>query len=286
MTGRKRLAGLTLGGLAAGVAASLWAGTRTQKRSLADLLGRLDQGMSLDSSAPLDLAVLADLPMPAARYLQSVLQDGQPLLRRVYLEQTGTIRTDPESGKWMPFRAKQEVAPLTSAFVWNARVAVQPFLHVRVRDAFVGGRGSGKVSFLSALPMGGDSGHLQIDLGAMHRYLAEAVWYPTALLPSDSLRWSPVSENSAMVTLDTHGLSVSLELRFNEAGEVVSIYTPARWGNFGGTYKQAGWEARVSGYQQVDGIRVPTIGEVGWYRGKGWRPVWRGEVTRIAFERI
>ena len=52
------------------------------------------------------------------------------------------------------------------------------------------------------------------------------------LLPSAALRWSAIDENTALATVTDNGVTVSLEFRFDDAGEVAGIYTPARWGTF------------------------------------------------------
>jgi hypothetical protein len=55
------------------------------------------------------------------------------------------------------------------------------------------------------------------------RYLAEAVWLPTALLPVNGVRWSPIDENRALATLQgDDDVSVSLEFRF-ENNDVVGV---------------------------------------------------------------
>jgi hypothetical protein len=74
--------------------------------------------------------------------------------------------------------------------VWNARVQVAPLVHVCVRDALIEGKGSGQVSLLSAFTMNAAADTPEMNSGSLHRYLAEAVWYPTALLPSSQLMWS------------------------------------------------------------------------------------------------
>jgi hypothetical protein len=74
--------------------------------------------------------------------------------------------------------------------VWNARVVVARLLHVRVLDSLIEGRGAGHVSFLSAFIVSADAGTPEMNSGSLHRYLAEAVWYPSALLPSRKLRWT------------------------------------------------------------------------------------------------
>ena len=106
--------------------------------------------------------------------------------------------------------------------------------------------------------------------GALHRFLAEAVWSPTVLIPSKHLRWSAIDDNMACVTLTAHCVTVSLEFRFNATGEVVRIFTPKRWGSFGGRYVQKPWEGRFRDYVSVQGMRVPKHGKVGWYDGIVW----------------
>ena len=107
-----------------------------------------------------------------------------------------------------------------------------------------------------------------MNLGALHRFLAEAVWYPTALLPSLKLRWRAIDDRTANATLTDDGSAVSLDFRFSPSGEVASIYTPARWGTFDGGYKQVPWEGHFRRYARRDGMLVPSEGEVGWYSGR------------------
>jgi hypothetical protein len=202
----------------------------------------------------------------------------------VRLTQTGVLRTDVRSERWMAFEAEHIAAPGVIGFVWNARVNVAPLLHVRVRDAFIAGRGSGQVSLLSAFTVASDAGTPEMNSGSLHRYLAEAVWYPTALLPSAKLRWDATDHDRAVATLTEAGVSVSLEFRFAPTGEVTGIYTPGRWGRFAGSYQQVPWEGRFRGYEERQGMLIPTEGEVGWYFEDDWRAVWKGRITAARYE--
>jgi len=125
---------------------------------------------------------------------------------------------------------------------------------------------------------------MEMNSGSLHRFLAEAVWYPTALLPSAHLRWEPIDEARALATLTRDGISVSLEFRFSQDNEVVGIYSPGRWGLFDGGYKRVAWEGKFADYVKHDGVLVPTRGEVGWYTDGEWRSVWRGTVTQAVLE--
>ena len=225
------------------------------------------------------------LPVPVARYLDWALPQGKRILS-ARLQQAGILRTDARSDRWMSFEAEHLVAPPAVGFAWNARVAVAPFVHVRVRDALVAGQGSGRVSLLSAFLVAADGGTAEMNSGSLHRYLAEAVWYPTALLPSAKLRWSAIDENRALATLTEGGTTVTLEFRFADTGEVTGIYTPARWGSFDRGYKRLPWEGHFRNYEEVQGMVVPMEGEVGWYLEEEWQPVWRGRVTSASYELV
>ncbi|MBC8006675.1 MAG: hypothetical protein H7X76_01360 [Prolixibacteraceae bacterium] len=273
-----------LGVIIAALPFAVWLGTRWQQRALSQLVEPLVRVPSPESAARVNLNDFKNLPVPVARYFRRVLQQEQSSIRLARFKQVGTLRTNVHSDRWLPFEASQIVAPPATAFVWNARVAMAPLLHVRVRDALIAGQGSGQVSFISAFPVAAGGGNLEMNSGALHRYLAEAVWYPTALFPSAKLRWSAIDDNTALATLTDKGVTVSLEFRFNTTGEVTGIYTPARWGSFDGGYKQVPWEGHFRNYEERGGIVVPSEGEVGWYSEGEWRPVWKGRIAQAEYE--
>ncbi len=275
---------LGIGAFVSGFALALWRGSRSRQHALSQLSESLVRAFSPLGAAQVNLNELRDLPEPVSRYFTRVLQQEQPIIQLVRFTQVGTLRTDIKGERWLKFEASQLVVPPVIGFLWDARVAIAPLLHVRVRDALIAGLGSGQVSFLSAFTVAAAGGRLEMNSGALHRYLAEAVWYPTALLPSANLRWSAIDDNTALATLTNNGVSVSLEFRFNTTGEVVGIYTPARWGTFDGRYKQVAWEGHFQNYVRRGGILVPSEGEVGWYSEGEWRSVWKGRITELNYE--
>lgn len=273
-----------LGVFVAGLAVALWFGFRSQQQSLSQIRESVVSISSSRGVAMVNLHGLTDLPAPVARYFTRVLQDEQPIIQLAHLRQAGRLRSNAKGNRWLNFDASQIVAPCAIAFVWNARVAMAPLLHVRVCDALIAGQGSGQVSFLSAFTVVAAKGNSEMNSGALHRYLAEAVWYPTALIPSAKLRWSAIDNNTALATLTDNGVTVSLEFRFSATGEVASIYTPARWGTFDGGYRQVPWEGHFRNYVNRGGMHVPAEGEVGWYTDGKWRTVWQGTITESNYE--
>lgn len=224
------------------------------------------------------------LPAPVARYFRLALKDGQPFIRRAYFRQTGHLRIDEKSERWRRFEADQVVVPGRPGFVWDARIRLAPFVPVRVRDAYVAGRGSGQVSLLSVFPLAREQDRAELNSGALHRYLAEAVWCPTALLPDAGVHWRGLDDDRAVATLTDSGVTVSLEFRFDEAGEITGVYTPGRYGRFKGNYRLVPWEGHFRHYQERHGLRVPTEGEVGWHLPGGWWSFWKGNITEIHYD--
>jgi hypothetical protein len=202
------------------------------------------------------------------------------------LKQNGELRTDPRSHHWFRFTAIHTASASAPGFVWEARVKFLPLFHISVLDAYVAGEGCSRVSVLSALTVAAQNGGFEVNSGSLHRYLAEAVWYPTALLPSRTLHWTAIDSTKALATLTDAGVTVSLEFWFNDIGEVTGIYSPGRWGTFGGEYRQARWEGRFRNYSMKGDMLVPSYGEVGWYAGTEWQRVWKCWISEASYEML
>ena len=276
-SGMKQILLLTAQVMLVGMIAGAWIGSRREHDAYAEQVGRLRRAGALEmSSIPVGQA--DNLPPPVARYLRRVLP-ATALIQEVWLRQVGVLKADLDSDRWMPFEAEHIVVPPATGFVWKARVRVAPMLHISVRDALIDRGGSGHVSLLSAFALKSDGGTMPMNSGSLHRYLAEAVWYPTALLPGPNLRWSPIDATRSLATLTNGKETVSLEFRFAASGEVTGIYTPGRWGTFDEGYRQVPWEGHFRNYREWNGVVVPTEGDVGWQIHDEWQTVWKGRVT-------
>lgn len=258
------------------------AGKIIEFRRAKNLVRNLQSSIHLSPSISLEIA--EDLPPPVVRYLKRALPDPIRPIQKVFFEQTGELRTNTSSHEWMAFSATQMVSPLGPGFVWNAKVRLPLGLHVRVLDHYDRGVGGGQVSFISALRLSSVLNEMELNSGALHRYLAESVWYPCALLPQFGVTWQAKDDQSAIATKRDRGVEVSLEFRFNDADEVIGIFSPGRWGRFGNRYEKVAWEGHFSHYEHKDGYRIPTRGEVGWYDQEELKLVWKGSLNSIHFE--
>ena len=73
-------------------------------------------------------------------------------------------------------------------------------------------RGSMQASMFGLYSIVDQTGRPELNAGALQRFLGEAIWFPTALLPSTAVTWTPRDDRSAIVTL-RDGATVSLRVR-------------------------------------------------------------------------
>jgi uncharacterized protein DUF6920 len=225
-----------------------------------------------------DASCLESVPAPVARFLSRSLDEGQPLIDALQVEQTGEFRL---GEAWRPFHATQRFTAEPAGFVWDARIAMMPILPVLVRDSYVEGAGAMRGEIGGVYPVVNQSDRRELDAGALQRFLAETVWFPTALLPRDNLKWDPIDDHRARATLTDRHTTVSLEFRFNDADEVTEIFAPARYAEDHGRYEPKPWIVRCSEYETHAGMRIPVQCEVAWIEATGPAVYWRGSVIAV-----
>jgi hypothetical protein len=261
-----------------------WAG---EVRALQDGLerGRLD-GKPGPGSLPTryDARELEGLPAPVQRYFRAVLKDGQPIITAVTIDIAGTFNMSPTGEQWKPFTSHQRVVARRPGFLWEAKIAMLPGVNVRVVDSYIVGKGLLHATIQGLFTMADIQGEGEIARGEFMRWCAEVAWYPTALLPSQGVRWEAVDDHSANATFTDGPLTLTLLFRFNDVGLIGSFRAEARGGMVGDKMVMAPWEGVWSSYQERDGMKVPFTGEVAWMRPEGRKPYFIGTVTALACE--
>lgn len=248
------------------------------------LEARLEAARTAPAVARYDPLELRGLPPPVQRYFRTVLKEGQPIIAAAGVEHVGTFNMGATTDRWKPFTSRQRVVTCRPGFVWDGRVAMMPGLPVLVHDAYVAGTGILHPALLGLFTLFHLHGGGDVAEGELMRFFAEAAWYPTALLPSQGVRWEAVDERSARATLVDGALSLTLLFRFDDQGLIESVRAEARGRTVGGTVVMTPWEGRWSDYQVRDGMRVPMAGEVAWLAPEGRKPYWRGRITSLRYE--
>ncbi len=228
-----------------------------------------------------DAREIEGLPAPVQRYFRAVLKDGQPLIVAASFDLAGSINMSATGGDgWKPFTSTQRAVIHRPGFVWNGRVAMMPGLAAHVHDSYIAGVGTLHAAMLGLFTVAEVQGGGEIARGEMMRYFAEMAWYPTALLPSQGVRWEAVNDRSANATLSDGPLSLTLLFTFDAAGLISLVHADQRGSGVGKDLVMLPWDCGVSEYQSRHGMMVPTRGEA----AKGGKPYFVGHVTSLDYE--
>ncbi len=279
---RRTLLALAAG--AAGAAIALGAGTIRWSLASRELLDALDAAREDAPPARYDPRELEGLPAPVQRYFRAALSDAAPIVRAVSVAHRGEFDMSDGPPQWKPFHSTQRVVVRRPGFVWDARIAFVPGVSIHVHDAYVAGRGVLRAAIAGLVTVANVAGTPEVAQGELMRFLAEAAWYPTALLPSQGVQWTPIDDASARATLRDGEVEVSLVVRFGADALIESTYAPARGRTVGDRTVPTPWEGRFGRYEIRDGMRVPAEGDVGWILPEGRRPYWRGRIETLRYE--
>lgn len=236
------------------------------------------------ASGRVDFAEIGALPAPVQRYFRSVLTDRNPLIARARVRHSGTFNMSETAEQWKNFTSDQLVVTQRPGFDWDGRIRMFPGVYVHVHDAYVAGEGVLHAALFGFVTLANLRGRGDIAEGELMRFLAEAAWYPTALLPGQGVKWAAIDDRSASATLVDGTMSVTLRFTFRPDGPIDTVDAETRPRTVGGTIVRSPWHGRFWNYEEHEGVRVPTDGEVSWLLPEGAKPYWRGHATEIAFE--
>ena len=228
-----------------------------------------------------DQKEIEGLPEPVQRFFRTVIKDGQAIVAAVKLSQQGLFNMSETENKWSPFTATQFVITQRLGFDWDARIQMAPGVNAFVHDTYLLGEGSLHASLLGLFTVAKIPSTPEANQGELLRFFAEAPWYPTALLPSQGVRWEAINDTSARATLTDGATTVSVVFQFNAEGTIDRFRTEARYRD---KLTAMPWGGRFWEYSVRNGMLIPLEGEVGWEYPEGTRLYFKGRTTEISYE--
>lgn len=198
-------------------------------------------------------AQLQGLPKPVQQYFRLVLKEGQPYISYVRLKHNGQFKTDLKKD-WMDISGEQYFTTTTPGFVWRGKTKL-----FTATDKYVNQEGGLQVKLLSSVKMVDANGE-EYNQGELIRWLGESAWFPTNLLPSHNLFWSPIDAESALLTYNYHNLHLEYKVRFKPSGEITSFETQ----RYMGDSQLETWRGKFSNYREMNGVLVPTTAIGAW----------------------
>ena len=222
----------------------------------------------------------AALPEPVRRYMRYAIPAGTPAIRTVHVSHAGYFRLKLDS-PWLPIRGEQYFTVGHPGFVWNATVKMNPLIWIEARDRLFQGQGNMLVKLGSTFTVANASGP-QIDQGSSLRWLAEAPWFPYALV-SDLVRWEAIDAHSARAILLQDGLPAVAIFEFDEQGRLKCLRASRYFAQSNEPAKMLPWTGRYLEFREFGGFRVPSYAEVSWQLSEGEFSYARFRVTDIRY---
>lgn len=196
---------------------------------------------------------LDGLPIPVQRYFKYVLKDGMPYISSVRLKHKGLFKTNLKSG-FINITGEQYFSVQKPQFIWKGSTLI-----FTARDSFIADKGNLKVSLFNIFTVVYGKGS-EISEGEMQRWLAESVWFPTNLLPSENVTWIAIDENLAKLSFRYKEISFDFIVTFNALGEIVTMETK----RFMTDQKREPWLCRMTNYKDINGVKIPFSAEAVW----------------------
>ena len=218
----------------------------------------------------------ARLPELVRRVVDRNVPVGRLNRSGVRFTQVGDMQLKP--GRWLSFRAEQEMAFDRVDFAWRADFRAAPLVSLRVHDWYHAGAGGLVARLFGLVPVVRASG-AAVARGEAIRYLAELAWAPQALVLNNALEWREVDESTVEVATLVGREHVAVMLHFDSAGDIVGASTEARPRMVGKQAIDTPWSGVFGEYREIDGVRIPTTAEVSWLLADGPFTYFRCTVT-------
>ena len=266
------------------VAALLAYGNARWNAGTTQLLTQLDAVQIRAAPQFFNSKELDGLPAPVKRYFQKVLKDGQPIITAATVQHSGTFNMGETTVNWKPFTSTQRVVTQRPGFDWDAGVMMFPGVAAHIHDAYVAGSGVLQVAIFGLIPVANLPATPELSKGELMRYLAEAAWYPTALLPSQGVIWQAIDETSAIATITDSSITLALRFGFSESGLIDTMHAESRGRLVNDVMTYAPWEGRFWNYAERGGMLVPLEAEVAWVLPSGIKPYYRALMTTVKYD--
>lgn len=208
------------------------------------------------------------------RYFKHILKKGQPYISYIRLTHDGQFKAglDKDFGDIV---GEQYFTTEKPGFIWKGTTNM--FV---ARDMYLADNGRLIATILSIINVV-DAHGTQYNQGELLRWLSESVWFPTNLLPSERLKWSPIDANSAKLAFNYKDLSLFYIVTFNDKNEISQMETK----RYMDEKNLETWIIKPDNYAEKNGIIIPTKAEVFWRLKNGDFSYAKFNVTKIEYDK-
>jgi len=223
---------------------------------------------------------VAGLPPLMQTYLRRVGAVGQPRIHSMRVRFDAQMRSSATS-PWMQSTATQYefFAPPARLFYMNASLFGVPF---DVFHRYIDSAATFQVRIASLFSMVDKSGPVLTRAETVTLMNDIVVMAPAAVLDLP-FTWETIGERSLLATFTNVGHTVSAVLTFDAAGDLVGFRSDDRTQEDAAGSRNVPWSTPISGYREVDGIRIGALGDANWVEADGEWTYGKFQIRSIAY---
>lgn len=225
---------------------------------------------------------LKEIPEPVSKWLNESGIIGKKKIKAVNLKQSGLMKLEPDQKEWFKPEAEQYISVNEPGFLWQVNLAMMPIIKTKGRDLFYQGNASMLIKIASLLPVVNQKENDKLNESALHRFLLELPWYPTAAL-NNYISWKEIDRTTARATIKYQGVQASANFNFDQAGNLISTEA-MRYRESDENAERIKCTGELDKYQKIDGIKVPTEIDVSWYLESGKFNWFKLKIEELSFE--
>ena len=129
--------------------------------------------------------------------------------------------------------------------------------------SFLHGEGHGHLKLFGAITLRELEGE-ETNQSMLFRFLSDLIWLPTGLLPTNTLRWEHVDNDTARAVIRDGATRVDATFHMNEIGQIDKIITNSKFRDHRSGFEQTQFTLECKEYREIDGIMVPTEVDFVW----------------------
>jgi len=230
------------------------------------------------AASPLTEADIAHLLPPVRRYIALTGSIGRPVVTEVTLRFDATMYDAPEaSGMTGPVAQYERFDLPRRLFLMTTRMKGLP---VTVLHDFNTDGASMRVR-LAGLVNVVDIGGPELTRAETVTILNDLCFFAPSRLIDPALTWTPVDDTRASVAFTLGPNTVSAELVFNQAGELVDFISDDRGAlEKDGTLRILRWTTPMTSYRDFGGWHLASEGDAIWHRPEGPFPYGHFRLTQ------
>jgi hypothetical protein len=231
---------------------------------------------------PVTESDLAPLPTVVQTYLRRAGVVGKPHVRSLHATFRARMRTSADA-RWMTATVEQynffePGAPARLFFMEASRLGV-PFV---AYHRYVGDAATMRVRIAGLFTVV-DAHGPQMTQGETVTLFNDMCFLAPAALVDAPVRWNVVDDRMVAATYTNAGKTISAQLTFDAAGDLVGFVSRDRYQSDGRTYRQFPWSTPLGDFRDFAGARLPSYGEAHWHEPAGEWTYGQFWLERIAY---